>query len=77
MNIAVLVEKLQGLPEEKQMEVFDFVDYLSSRFTPSEARIRADWDERDFSTLSLTQAIRGMEEESELYSRADIKDLWS
>ncbi|QFY89513.1 DUF2281 domain-containing protein [Magnetovirga frankeli] len=77
MNIAVLVEKLQGLPAEKQVEVFDFVDYLASRFTPSAALTQTDWPEGDFSTLSLSQAMRGMEEEAELYSLADIKEPWS
>ncbi len=31
MGYAELIETLQKLPEEKQNEVFDFVEYLASR----------------------------------------------
>lgn len=34
MGYAELIEKLQKLPEEKQSEVFDFVEFLASRSTP-------------------------------------------
>ena len=31
MSYAQLIEKLQALPEAKQAEVFDFVEFLASR----------------------------------------------
>jgi len=31
MSYAELIEKLQALPEAKQAEVFDFVDFLANR----------------------------------------------
>lgn len=31
MNYAELIEKLQTLPEAKQAEVFDFVEFLANR----------------------------------------------
>ena len=57
MNIETFIEKLQGLPEEKQAEVFDFVDYLFSRFGREMPQAQTQWSERDFSQLSLTQDI--------------------
>ena len=36
---------------------------------------QAQWSERDFSQLSLTQAMRGMEE-PDLYGQADLKERW-
>ena len=32
MSYAELIEKLQALPQDKQAEVFDFVEYLVARF---------------------------------------------
>jgi hypothetical protein len=34
MSYAELLEKLQSLPSDKQAEVFDFVEFLSARFSP-------------------------------------------
>lgn len=76
MNIQAFVEKLQELPEEKQIEVADFVDYLFSRFARQSQRY-VQWSESDFSSLSMTQAMRGMENEPALYGPADIKERWS
>lgn len=76
MNYAELIEKLQILPEDKQAEVFDFVDYLAERFShPAKAQFE-EWSERGFSDLSLSQAMRGLEEETGLYTEADLKERW-
>lgn len=35
MGYAELIKKLQTLPEDKQAEVFDFVEFLAARFAAS------------------------------------------
>ena len=76
MNLTAFIEKLQGLPEEKQAEVLDFVDYLSTRFTRRETQEHVEWSDRDFSLLSVTQAMRGMEDEPNLYDQGDLRERW-
>ncbi len=76
MNLATLIEKIQRLPEEKQAEVFDFIDYLSSPLASQAAHGRTEWSECDFSLFSMTQALRGMEDEPDIYSQADLKERW-
>jgi len=76
MNLTAFIEKLQGLPEDKQTEVIDFVDYLSSRFTREGVRRHPDWTDGDFSLLSINQAMRGMEDEPELYAPSALKERW-
>lgn len=76
MNYASLINKLQVLPEGKQLEVFDFVEYLVDRFASSSQTRLTEWSERDFSTLAMTQAMRGMEDEPTLYTEADLKERW-
>lgn len=57
---------LQRLPPSFQIEVFDFVEYLLAKVEREE---RAEW-----SNLSLTYAMRGMEnEEIPAYTIADLK----
>jgi len=76
MNVATLIEKIQELPTDKQAEVADFVDYLSERFGQAAGGAAADWSMADFSRLSMTQAMRGLEEEPDLYSEDDLKERW-
>ncbi len=54
-----------------QAEVLDFVEYLESKVG------RDLQDERDWSTLSLTHAMRGMEDEQMSYSANDLKEVFS
>lgn len=44
MSYAELIEKLQALPEAKQAEVFDFVEFLANRnqVKPSQEKILAE-----------------------------------
>lgn len=59
-------QHVQKLPASFQAEVLDFVEYLLAK-----AR---DWEERDWSDLSLTFAMRDMEDEATpLYTTADLK----
>lgn len=76
MNYASLINKLQVLPEGKQLEVLDFIDYLSDRFAVPAQSSMAQWSERDFSELAMSQAMRGLEDEPALYSEEDIKERW-
>ncbi len=70
----VLVEKIQQyvqrLPTPFQAEVLDFVEFLLRK---AEHR-----EERDWSEISLTLAMRGMEEEdTPLYTLADLKVVFA
>jgi len=64
MTVAELImQHVNTLPEVDQSEVLDFVEYLESKTD------RANWSE-----LSLSQAMRGMESEKSMYSINDIKE---
>ena len=62
-----IIDRVRTLPESRQQEVLDFVEYLA------EKRV---WDEKreDWSRLSVATAMRGMEDEESIYSLADIKE---
>lgn len=55
----------QKLPRSFQEELFDFVQYLLMKAEQQE--------KRDWSSLSLSSAMRDMEDESALYSLSDIR----
>ena len=74
MGYAELIEKLEGLPQDKQREVFDFVEFLSSRRDVTEGR--DGWTDGDFSEFALGQALRGMEDKMVVYSEDDLKERW-
>jgi hypothetical protein len=79
MGYAELIAKLQTLPDEKQAEVLDFVEFLSIR---SAARVKDkplvhdEWAEAEFSAFSMNHALRGMEDEPVLYTRDDLNEYW-
>lgn len=70
MNQIQLIEKIQALPLDKQMEVEDFVDFLAARTTHTE------WTNAEFANMSMAQALRGMEDEPQLYTIDDLKEKW-
>lgn len=78
MNQAQLFEKIQALPADKQTEVFDFIDFLASRSTTAGHQKIADdeWTDAEFSKMSMSQAMRGMEEEPPLYTLDDLTERW-
>lgn len=76
MNYANLIDKLQVLPEGKQLEVLDFIDYLADRFGRTSQSNVMDWPAAEFSELSISQAMRGLEDETMPYTEADIKERW-
>jgi hypothetical protein len=55
----------QKLPRSFQEELFDFVQYL---LTKAEQQEKQDW-----TSLSLSSAMRNMEDEPALYSISDIR----
>ncbi len=78
MNPAQFLEKVQALPPDKQSEVFDFIEFLTSRSTPlsDHKSVEEDWTNAEFSKMSMIQAMRGMEEEPVLYTLDDLKEHW-
>ena len=66
MNLTEQIfKKVQALPAEKQAEILDFVDFLEEKLARDE--------EKDWSAFSLASAMRGLEDEEDLYSVADLK----
>lgn len=64
-----IMKQVQTLPESKQVEVLGFVEYLRSKAEKQEIK---DWTD-----LSLSSAMRGIEEEQIPYSLNDIKESFS
>ncbi|MBI2211902.1 MAG: DUF2281 domain-containing protein [Deltaproteobacteria bacterium] len=68
-----IIQHLQKLPESVQAQVLDFVEYLELKV----GRHQDIQDERDWSALSLSYAMRGMEDEQTSYSANDLKEVFS
>lgn len=67
-------QSVHRLPERLQTEVLDFVEYL---LTKSERETQAR-DEGEWTHLSLSLAMRGVEDEEETdYSFSDLKESFS
>ena len=71
MNISEEIsEHVEKLPEAFQAKVLDFVEYLESKISRDNKRgVEDDW-----SQLSLSFAMRGMEDECSTYSIDDVKE---
>ncbi|MDR3714189.1 MAG: DUF2281 domain-containing protein [Puia sp.] len=65
-----IVERVQRLPEPLQAEVLDFVEFLLAK-TSEKAGKEAN---RRWMGFSLQSALRGMENEPELYADKDLKE---
>jgi hypothetical protein len=78
MGYAELISKLEALPREKQAEVFEFVEFLSARCGTSTGKpvTHTEWTDAEFSELSMSQAMRGMEQETVTYTREDLRERW-
>ena len=63
-----IMEKVKLLPEDKQSEILDFIDFLSEKTKEEE---RKEW-----SQFSLETAMRGLETEETLYTTEDIKEKY-
>ncbi|MCD6185647.1 MAG: DUF2281 domain-containing protein [Deltaproteobacteria bacterium] len=70
MNLAnKIIKNVKELPELKQIEVLDFIEKLRLK---TERQDNIEW-----STLSLSSAMRGMENEQSHYSLNDLKESFS
>jgi hypothetical protein len=67
--VETIIRHLQKLPEVEQAEVLNFVEYL-------QAKVRKQ-ENKDWSDLSLSSAMRGMEDEETPYSQEDLKESFS
>lgn len=78
MGYAELIERLQALPQDKQIEVFDFVEFLSTRCGNSGETLlaRTDWTNAEFSAMAMAQALRGIDDDPIAYSRDDLREKW-
>jgi hypothetical protein len=76
MQLEKLVNMVSRLPPAKQQEVMDFAVFLEQRYGEKDQAAVADWTEQEFRTLSTEQAMRGIEDEPELYSEEDVKEHW-
>ena len=68
-------QRVLVLPEPLQAEVLDFVEFLLAKVESNRQADTQDLDDREWSNLSVTMAMRGMEDESEPdYTIADLKE---
>lgn len=75
MNVAEkIVKQVRRLPEQTQVEVLDFVEYLLTKTEREQARE----EEQAWTRLSLASAMRGMEEETEPeYTEEDLEERFT
>ena len=69
-------QRVRILPEPLQAEVLDFVEFLLSKKTIKLSDDAQDFDDLEWSNLSLIMAMRGMEDEEEPYTIADLKETF-
>lgn len=70
MNLAEkILCHVQALPETKQAEVLDFVEFISTR--------SARQEEGEWAAFSLSSAMRDMESEPAPYSLSDLKESFT
>lgn len=68
-----IIQHIQKLSDPRQAEVLDFVEYLESKDEKSEK----ENENKEWSSYSLSNAMRGMENEVSPYSVEDIKEKYS
>lgn len=76
MRMEELISRLRRLPEFRQQEVMDFVRFLEQRYGRPEAAGHADWSDENYQAMSIDQAMRGFDDEPDLYSEADLQERW-
>ena len=68
MSTLELIEgKAKRLPQEMQEEVADFTDYLLQKFEQQNTL------DRQWSSASMSNAVRGLEDDPVTYSKSDVK----
>lgn len=68
-----ILQHIKDLPQSLQAEVLDFVEYLESKIKKG----KEDKEDVDWSTLSLSFAMRGLEDEQSPYSLDDLKERFT
>ena len=66
-TLEMIAGKAKQLPRELQEEVVDFTDYLLQKFEQNSSL------ERQWSAVSMANAIRGFEDDPVTYSKSDVK----
>ena len=69
-----IIKHIQEMPESFQAEILDFVEYLESKIKKGQ---KIDREETEWSELSLSFAMREMEEEYSPYSLSDLKERFT
>lgn len=64
-----IIKNVKALPESKQIEILDFIEYLRVK---TERQANIEWTD-----FSLSSAMRGMEDEQAPYSLNDLKESFS
>ncbi|MEH6561518.1 MAG: DUF2281 domain-containing protein [Marinobacter sp.] len=73
MQLDELLAKIRQLPSMRQQEVMDFVLFLDQQ---DKASSHSEWSDQAFQAMSVDQAMRGLEDEPEIYSEDDLKEHW-
>jgi len=78
MNVAeTIYEKINLLPDDKQQEVFDFIDFISSRYNKKQGiTTNEELTDDIFVNFSMHHALRGIEDDPVNYSTEDLKERW-
>ena len=61
-----IIQELSELRPERQSEVLDFIEFVKEKEKKKEENL--------FSELSLSSAMRGMEDEDAIYSESDMNE---
>lgn len=76
MQLDELLTKIRQLPVMRQQEVMDFVLFLGLQCKQDKESSHSEWSDDSFQAMSVGQAMRGLEDEPELYSADDLKEHW-
>lgn len=73
-----IAEKIAKLPPEKQVEIYDFVEFIAARCgeLSNQHLVHGEWSDEAFAELSMQQAVRGMEDDPVSYTSNDLKERW-
>lgn len=69
-----ILKHIQEMPDSFLAEILDFVEYLESKIKKNQ---KVEREETEWSELSLSFAMRDMEEEYSPYSLSDLKERFT
>lgn len=76
MQLDELLIKIRQLPVVRQQEVMDFVLFLGQQSKRDRGSSHSEWTNQSFQAMSIDQAMRGLEDEAELYNEHDLEEHW-